>query len=234
MRRCIDRAAGAILQRRPRHLAESRAVLLERLLDRDQVVVGEQSRFAHAAVSDVQGLAVAGDFLGRDGAGVVRAVAFAEQLVMGGDDVLDGGTVLGLLQAQGVDQDGLVGHRRRDAFQLGELTAGGGEPLQDVRPVESSRVEPGQGANLGHCLYRSAVTCIENWAFLYTFHGHVKASSPHATASGAGTGGAEAASMASNAPRTFASKSASIRKTSANSANAQRPWVPRWFTPGTQ
>jgi hypothetical protein len=64
-----------------------------------------------------------------------------EQLVVRGDDVLDLGAVLGLLQPQGVDQDALVGNGCRNALEFGQRTAAAGQLLEDGRRVEAPSVE---------------------------------------------------------------------------------------------
>jgi hypothetical protein len=73
-----------------------------------------------------------------------------EQLVVRGDDVLDLRAVLGLLQAQRVDQDALVRNGRGDA--LSARPAGGWQGNVDA-------------------LCMSAFMCIENSRFLYMLAG---------------------------------------------------------------
>jgi len=64
-----------------------------------------------------------------------------EQLVVRGDDVLDLRTVFCLLQAQGVDQDALIGNRRRYALQLRQLAATASQLFKNGRCLEPSGVE---------------------------------------------------------------------------------------------
>ncbi len=59
---------------------------------------------------------------------------------MGGDDVLDLRAVLGFLQAQGIDQDALVGYRRRQALQLFQLPAATCQLLQNGGIVKAGRI----------------------------------------------------------------------------------------------
>ena len=50
---------------------------------------------------------------------------------MGGDDILDLGAVLCLLQCQGIDQDGFVGNGGGDALEFGQIAVRLGRLLQD-------------------------------------------------------------------------------------------------------
>ena len=59
---------------------------------------------------------------------------------MRGDDVLDRRAVLGLLHAQGVDQDALVRDGRRHALQFSQCAAAAGQLPQNRRRVEARRV----------------------------------------------------------------------------------------------
>ncbi len=61
-----------------------------------------------------------------------------EQFVMGGDDVLDFGAVLGLLQTEGVDKDGLVRNGPGQPLEFGQASADGRQLVQD-----GGRVKPG-------------------------------------------------------------------------------------------
>jgi hypothetical protein len=120
-------------------------VLLQLGLNLDHVVGGEQAGVLDQLEADAERLHVVPDFLGGGRGEQVWVGGAAEQLVVSGDDVLDGRAVLGLLQAQGVDEDGMVGHARRQALQLGELAAGGGGGLEQGRGLEVRRLQAGQG-----------------------------------------------------------------------------------------
>lgn len=54
-----------------------------------------------------------------------------EQLVVGGDDVLYFGAILGLLQTEGVDQDALVRNGARQALEFSQAPAAGRQLFQD-------------------------------------------------------------------------------------------------------
>ena len=98
---------------------------------------------------------------------------------MRGDDVLDLRAVLGLLQAQGVDQNALIGDGRRNALELGQRTAAAGQLFEDGGRVEAGDVQlfervegghggPGAGWNVyrkNDFLYMLASICIENGVF---------------------------------------------------------------------
>jgi hypothetical protein len=60
----------------------------------------------------------------------------AEEFVLGGDDVFDGGRLLGLLQGQGVDEDGLVRNGRRCAFEFGQMPMGPSQLPQHRRSLQ--------------------------------------------------------------------------------------------------
>ena len=88
---------------------------------------------------------------------------------MGGDDVLDRGTVLGFLQAQRVDQDALIGDRGRDALEFGQLAAGAGQLLEDGGRLEAGWGERWSGRiRLIVCQLR--VGMFKNRTFLYTIY----------------------------------------------------------------
>lgn len=54
-----------------------------------------------------------------------------------------------VLQAQGVDEDALVGDGCRHPFEFGKMTTGGRQLLQDRRRLEASRVQVFQGQDGG-------------------------------------------------------------------------------------
>jgi hypothetical protein len=110
LRRRIDRVAGTVPQRGARELAEAGIVLLQLGLDTDDVIAGQEAGTSHRLEPDPQRVAVTRHLLGRGAMDGVRKSGGAEQLVGRGDDVFDGRAVLGFLQAQGADQDPLVGH----------------------------------------------------------------------------------------------------------------------------
>ena len=68
-----------------------------------------------------------------------------EQFVVSGNDVLDSGTVLGLLQSQGADKNFLIGNRRGDAlerskFAAGQRQHGAGKPGEAVVAARQHRM----------------------------------------------------------------------------------------------
>ena len=142
----IDGAAAIALERSAGQLAEAGAILFQLGLDLQDVIVGEQAARAYGVETDPQRLAVVRNLL----AGSLGKSDFTEQFVVGGDDVLDLGAVLGLLEAQRADQDALIRHRGGDTLELGQLAAGGIELLEDVRPVKSIRSQGNQGLDCSH------------------------------------------------------------------------------------
>lgn len=97
LRRGVDGASAIAFECRARQLAKAGTVALQFLLDLQDVVVGQQPGSTHGGKTNAQGLAVVSNFLGRCAAGGVGENGFAKQFVVSGDDVLDFGTVFGLL-----------------------------------------------------------------------------------------------------------------------------------------
>ncbi len=96
----------------------------------DDAVDGQQPVAFHLLEGGLQGGGVAADFLGGGILDVVREQVGLVEFVMGGDDVLDLGAVLGLLQSKGVDQDVLVGDGGHHALEFGQITVGRGKAFQ--------------------------------------------------------------------------------------------------------
>jgi len=71
-------------------------------------VANQPARVQQLRQPELEGVSVAGNLLGRTRFQTVGEQVHLEQLILGGDDVLDFGTGLGLLQGEGVDQDALV------------------------------------------------------------------------------------------------------------------------------
>ena len=121
-------------------------------LDTQDVVVGEQPALAHRGVARAQRLAIARDFLGGGRRGRLGIGDFPKQLVVRGDDVLYGRAVFGFLQAQGVDEDALVGHGGGHALEFRELAAGGREFPENIRPLKALGAKLRQGPDFSHFL----------------------------------------------------------------------------------
>lgn len=95
----IDRLAAGVLQGGSRQFAKAGVIALELPLNLDQVVGGDQTSLANTLEAEAQGLPVTQDFLrGRIDEGLRQNIV-PEQLVVGGDDILDLGAILRLLQA---------------------------------------------------------------------------------------------------------------------------------------
>lgn len=138
--RGVYRPSRVALENGAGHFPKASPVLLQRGVDIEDVVGGQQLTLSDGVKADAQGTVVACHFLGgRAGGRILQR--FTEQLVMGGDDIFDFGTVLGLLQAQGTEQDVLVGHGGRHALELGKRAVGSHQLLEDGRGVEAGRVE---------------------------------------------------------------------------------------------
>jgi hypothetical protein len=137
LRRHVDDAAGTVAQGGTRKLAETGVVTLQLGLNTHDDVVGKQLIAAHCLEARPQGLPVAQYLLGGRGAGAFGESCVPEQVIMRGDDVLDGRTVLGLLHAQGIDEDALSRDGGGHAFQFGQLAAGQSEFLEDRRRLKA-------------------------------------------------------------------------------------------------
>src|ERR1700679_2277752 len=85
---------------------------------------------------------------------IFRQCIVLEQFIMGCDNVLDRGAVLGFLQPQGVDEDALIRNRRSDTFQLRQLAAGHRQRLQNSGRLESAGRKPVESGNGGHKVLR--------------------------------------------------------------------------------
>lgn len=82
---------------------------------------------------------------------------------MGGDNVFNGGAILGFLHAQGIDEYGLVGNGGRHALEFRQLAAGPSQPFKDgggLKALWRQRFQRWQ-RNLGHWHPIIAI-CIEN------------------------------------------------------------------------
>src|SRR5688572_13671156 len=150
LRRRVDGAAIAGFQRGAGQPSKACAVALELRLDFQNVIVSQKAGFPHVRKTDAQGQTVV-RYLFRSGTGgIFGKGSVAKQLVMGGDDVLNGRAVFGFLKPKGVDQDALVWNRRRDALELRQPATGRGQLLQDVRPVETHRGYGPEGGYFSH------------------------------------------------------------------------------------
>ncbi|MNQ98972.1 hypothetical protein D3C85_1146920 [compost metagenome] len=150
LRRRVDHSPHAVLQGGPGQTAQASGVALELRLNRDDLVGGQQTRLAHRAVADIQGLAVTQDFLGCRAAGGVGKSIVAEQIVMGGDDVFDGGAVLGLLHAEGIDQDALMRNGGCHSLELGQGAARRNQLLEDRPRFETGGIQLLQAPQFRH------------------------------------------------------------------------------------
>jgi len=73
------------------------------------MVVGEQARGLDCQVAGPERLTVAEDFLGSGIDGFIVGGFTLVELIVSGDDVLDFGAVLGLLESEGIDENALMG-----------------------------------------------------------------------------------------------------------------------------
>jgi hypothetical protein len=123
LRRDIDHRAGLIvLERSARRRAKPAVGALKHLEHGDDHRVGQQPvealLFAEAVA---QRIGIERHFLRRGGRRVLGEGARLEQLVLGGDDILDLGARFGFLHRERVDQNSLIGDRRGAALQLGKV-----------------------------------------------------------------------------------------------------------------
>ena len=114
----------AILKCGAGQFSKAGVVSLKLGLDVDNIVHGEQASLANGEVTDAQGLPVAQHFLGGGVSVAFRKCIVFEQLIMGGDDVLNGGAVLGFLHAQCADENALIGYGGCDSFEFRQFAAG--------------------------------------------------------------------------------------------------------------
>jgi hypothetical protein len=145
----VDHATGTVLQCGAGEPAEARVGVLERGLNGDHVVGREQSGLVRQTLSSAQGPHVVANLFGRWGGGLLGCTRLkrggaAEQLVVGGDDVLDGRAILGLLKDQGIDENGLIRNRRREAFEFSQFSSRGRRLLENRCAFENRRIETGQ------------------------------------------------------------------------------------------
>ena len=105
---------------------------------------------------------------------LTATVVVPVEFVVGSDDVLDGRTVFGFLQGEGVDQDGLVRDRGCNPLQFGQVAAGCRETLEDDRGLKAPDVELVKWVNDGHL---AGTIRIVNRLLLYTSSAHAKAPS---------------------------------------------------------
>ena len=117
------------------------------------MVVGKHTGGAHQIEPDSERLSVAQYLLGRWTA-CIRKRCVAEELVVRSDDVLDCGAILCLLNPKAVHEDGPVWNERRHPLQLGKLTAGRGQTLENRRALEAHGVDPIEIRDrVCHCLW---------------------------------------------------------------------------------
>ena len=143
LRRRVDDSSRGVLERGTRHLPEAGAVALECFLYVLNVFRGQEPGGRDGLEAGAECLSVAEDFLRTAADGFLWKGRVAEQLVVGRDDVLDLGTVLGLLKAEGIDEDLLIRNRCRNPFQFSELPACCRQSLQDGRRLEPLGVDAG-------------------------------------------------------------------------------------------
>ena len=91
-----------------------------------------------------------GDLFRRERSGLALKCCLLEQLVVRRDDVLDLRAVLGLLQTQSVDEDGLVGYGRCDPLELGKLASRGDDLFQDLGGLEALWAQAVEGRERSH------------------------------------------------------------------------------------
>ena len=133
----VDGVSHAILECCARQLSQAGGVALEHGLNFQNVVDREQIAFLHQVKADPQCLPVAQHLLGGGIGEGFRHGVILEQLVVRRDDVLNRGTVLGLLNGEGIDQNALIRNRRRHTLELRELATGSGQFLEDARDLEA-------------------------------------------------------------------------------------------------
>ena len=126
LRRHEDRCAGfLIFEHRAPIGAECLAAVLQQLEQRNQRAIAQDALLlSHAVESVPQRLSVAGYFLGswRHPFGDVQIRL--EQFVLCGDIAFHFRARLGLLQCQGVDQNGLVGNAGSAALEFRQMAMG--------------------------------------------------------------------------------------------------------------
>lgn len=134
-----DGAAAVVPESGAGAPAEPIAAPLQKLKHVDEGVVADDAAARTKAVMpQLQCVAIERHFLGRR-VGLLRKQFRLEQLILRGDDILDLGTRLGLLQCQGVDQDALVRDRGGPAFQFRKRPVGGGQCLQHRHRLQIDR-----------------------------------------------------------------------------------------------
>ena len=114
------------------------------------VVVGDEAGLADAFEAFTQRARIGVDLFRCEacelGCGGVAAI----KVVLGGDDVLDGGAVFRLLQGQRADEDGLVRHDPGRALEFGQRPVSARKALQDrlCFQVEGQRQKGDGGVHL--------------------------------------------------------------------------------------
>ena len=96
-------------------------------------VANQPARVQQLRQPELDGVPVASNLLGCTRFKTVREQAQLEPLILDGDDVLDFGTGLGLLQGESGYQDALVGGdpRGRPSLELRQGAVGGGQSPHD-------------------------------------------------------------------------------------------------------
>ena len=128
----------------------------------------QQPAGTHLPKPHPQRLAVAQHLLGGGVGKHLRQHIVLEPLIVRGDDVLDLRAVLGLLQAQRVDQDALVGNGRRNALEFRQPAAAAGQLLEDGGRVKAGGVHLFERVSRGMAGLRRAGMRIEKPVF-YTW-----------------------------------------------------------------
>lgn len=118
----IDHVAGPVVDEvGARQLPESSLVPLEFLLDPENIVCGQKPTLPDEVKADPERIGVVAHLLGRRAAGKGRVELLPMELVVGGDDILDGRAVLGFLEGERIDEDPLARYRSRYPLELGEV-----------------------------------------------------------------------------------------------------------------
>src|SRR5687768_6036217 len=116
LRRRVDDSSRRVLERGTWHLPEAGAVALERFLYVLNMFRGQQPGGRDGPEAGVECLSVTEDFLRTSAAGFLWKGCVAEQLVVGRNNVLDLGAVLGLLKAEGINENALMRDRCGNSF----------------------------------------------------------------------------------------------------------------------
>lgn len=173
LRGCIDDFLTAVFQCGAWQLAKSGTILFQFGLNGEDMVVGDQAGLLHQFKTKPQSLPVTQHLFGCRIEMLIRQHRILEQFVVGGDDVFDFGTLLGLFEPQGADQDALIG--LEDASPLSSascrLLLANFFKISGVSKRAGCRsLREGNGFMTPPC---AETTCIENRFFYTCYPCHV-------------------------------------------------------------